>query len=273
MKTMKAYMNETISCNYRIGRETILSPSWYGKNIVIPDSKIYYILDGEIEIEFENERILAEKGDILLIPAKQKHSCYMTEKKYARKYWLHFELKSGNNDFFDNYILAPRIHIGVTPYVCSLFEELFQCNDLEQPYKQLISSAVICKLVSYYMEHCTVLERKQSEDDIDKAIDYIKNNYAEFISLKELAQNANFTPNYFIKKFQERTGYTPIKYVNMIRIEIAKSYLLHSEYSVNHVLEKVGFLDSAYFSKLFKKTTGYSPKAFREMYLNKPAQE
>ena len=267
---MNIDINETIICNYRYGRETILSPSWwYVKNIIIPDSKIYYVLDGEIEIEMDGNKIRAKEGDIIIIPAKKRHSCSLTEKNFARKYWFHFELKCGNSDFFERYIFPPKIHMGIVPYVCSLFEELFKCNEMKHPYKELISSSIIFKLISYLMEHCTILEKNQGEDIIDTTIKYIKNNYTETISLEELAHNVNFAPNYFIKKFRERTGYTPIKYLNITRIEMAKFYLRYSDDSVTQILEKVGFLDSAYFSKIFKKITGYSPKAFRDMYVNK----
>ena len=264
---MKHLLNQTISCAYKNGRETLLTPTWGGRNLLIPDSRMYYIVEGEIEVDFEDEKIIAEAGDLLLIPAKQKHSCFMTQKKFARKYWCHFELKKEGRDFFDNYRLPHKIRVGMDPSLIAIFRELFESNEKPSPLRELLTSAAIGKLVSYYMERCEIVERTQDPDEIDRAIRFIKNNYHEAIPLERLAADANFTPNYFIKKFKERTGMTPIKYLNALRIEIAKDRLLHSGDSVNAVLEQVGFLDSAYFSKLFKKTTGYSPKAFREMYV------
>ena len=81
---------------------------------------------------------------------------------------------------------------------------------------------------------------------------------------KENADMARLTPNYFTKKFKEKTGHTPLKYVNILRLERAKFLLEHTDISINKIMEEVGFLDSAHFSKLFKLGTGYSPSKYRK---------
>ena len=80
---------------------------------------------------------------------------------------------------------------------------------------------------------------------------------------------ANLTPNYFTKKFKEKTGHTPLKYVNILRLERAKFLLEHTERPISEVMEEVGFLDAAHFSKLFKLGTGYTPTKFRKALSNR----
>ena len=262
-------MNELISCTYKVGRSSTFKSSWYGNNLFLSDSKLYFIEDGEIVVEINDEKILAKKGDLLLIPAETLHSCSLSEKMYMKKSWCHFSMKRGNLEFFQDYRFPFRIHVTEEEYVSSLFNELFSSHHLSSPCKELISSSAILKIVSYYLSHCTIVNKQETDDEISKAIHYIKNNYSLHISLDTLAQNASYSLNHFTKKFKEKTGYTPIQYINLIKINTAKNLLQYSDAPISEIMEKVGFLDSAYFSKIFKKTVGYSPSDFRALYRKK----
>ncbi len=55
----------------------------------------------------------------------------------------------------------------------------------------------------------------------------------------------------------------------MVKIEAAKQLIQHSNDSISVIMEKVGFLDFSYFSKLFKRIVGYSPQSFRNIYNKK----
>ncbi len=82
--------------------------------------------------------------------------------------------------------------------------------------------------------------------------------------MENLAQIANFTPTYFIRKFREYTGYSPIYYTNIVKLEEAKYLLEQTSDPINVIMEKVGFFDAAHFSKIFKKHYGFSPTKYRE---------
>lgn len=262
-------MDEVISCTYKIGRSSTFRSSWFGNNLFLADSKLYYIEEGEIVVEINGEKILAQKGDLLLIPAETLHSCSLSEKLYMKKSWCHFSIKRGQAEFFQNYVFPFRIHVTEKEYISSLFNELFSSHHLSSPCKELISSSAIFKIVSYYLSHCTVVNKQENDDEINKAILYIKNNYSFHISLETLAKHANYSLNHFTKKFKEKTGYTPIQYINLIKINAAKNLLKYSDKPITEIMEKVGFLDSAYFSKIFKKNVGYSPTDFRALYRKK----
>lgn len=268
---MKPQITETLSVQCCIARESILTPTWYAKNSIIPYSKLYYITDGEIEIEIQDQKIIASRGDVVLIPARTKHSCYMTPLKYAKKYWTHFELKNGNYDFFDDYILPYKIHVDEQDdSLIKLFKSLIQYMGLPSPQHQLLAGSVMLKIVSFYFSKCFIKRVVHAQNEIDEIILYIKNNYNKKFSLEELAKRVNYTPNYFIKKFKKRTGISPIQFINNVKIEAVKFMLCHSNYPISTIMEKTGFMDESYFAKLFKKNTGYSPLKFRELYLNNP---
>lgn len=258
-------MNKSISCNYRIGAYTVLTPNWQGRHLCLPDSKFYFVQDGEIVVEIDNQRIVAGPNDLLLIPARTVHSCYLTEANYAAKSWCHFELKYDNRDFFEHYRIPPKIHVEDDATVCRLFRELFATDQLSPPHCDLIASAVLAQLVQYYFEHADIQKHISSENRIHTVIRYMEEHYANPLTLRELAALVGYSPGHFSSSFKRATGYPPIRYLNNLRINHAKNLLQFTDESVTSILEKTGFTDATYFSKYFKRCIGYSPIKFREL--------
>jgi two-component system response regulator YesN len=97
-----------------------------------------------------------------------------------------------------------------------------------------------------------------------RAKEYIENNYNdENISLTTTAQNAGLSPNHFSAVFVQETGKNFIEYLTAIRIEKAKGLLKHSAMKSADIAYEVGFNDPHYFSFIFKKNTGMSPREYR----------
>jgi len=99
---------------------------------------------------------------------------------------------------------------------------------------------------------------------IKKAQEYIKNNYADKdISLHSVAKEVNISPNHFSTIFSQETGEAFIGYITRIRIDNAKALLKTTQMRTSDVGYEVGYNDTHYFSYVFKKNTGMTPKEFR----------
>ena len=261
---MENFYNECVTAAYHHGSRLVLNSSWKDRDVICPNSKIYYVLKGEICVELENESIIARSGDIFLIPAGVKHSYHLTELTFAEKYWFHFDLRCGQENYFDFVKLRYCKNIGVNKRICELFDKVIYTKD-DSPSERLGVLSALTSIVSICLENCERLDKKPDEDDlVEKTVAYIKENYRENLSLNFLADMAKLSPNYFIKIFKERLGYSPVKYVNVLRVERAKFLLEHTDKPIGDVMEEVGFWDAAHFSKLFKYETGYSPSKFRK---------
>ena len=98
---------------------------------------------------------------------------------------------------------------------------------------------------------------------VQKAADYIKLNYSEKISIKEIADQLYLSPNYLSELFKKHTGKTISEYLTEYRLEKACQLLDHAEYRVGDVSGMVGIHDGRYFSDMFKKKYGMTPTEYR----------
>lgn len=85
---------------------------------------------------------------------------------------------------------------------------------------------------------------------------------AENLDFKETADKYSFSQNYFRKIFRDVTGFSPVSYVNRLRVVRACEYIQKEHLNVGEAAARVGIYDLNYFSRLFKKIMGMSPTQF-----------
>jgi two-component system response regulator YesN len=110
------------------------------------------------------------------------------------------------------------------------------------------------------------LKQKQISALIQKAEAYLSAHFEEDLSLEEISKVVNLSPFYFSRLYKDETGKNFINRLIEIRIDHAKHYLLQTDIPIKELSTKVGYSDSNYFSKLFKKTTGYTPTDYKECF-------
>ena len=109
-----------------------------------------------------------------------------------------------------------------------------------------------------------VLAEGYSHIILRPAIDYLKANYKTRIYLKNLAAISNVSPNYFSKLFKREMNCSLSVYINQLRVAEARRLLLESNIPVGEISNMLGFEDSGYFIKVFKRETGETPAVFRK---------
>ena len=99
---------------------------------------------------------------------------------------------------------------------------------------------------------------------IRKALEYMRNNYRETITLNDVAEHTYISACYLSRLFTKELGKSFVEYLSEIRIEKAKEFLKQDNYKTYEVAEMVGIKDAHYFSKLFKKCTGITPSEYKD---------
>ncbi|NLM75161.1 MAG: response regulator [Clostridiaceae bacterium] len=145
--------------------------------------------------------------------------------------------------------------------------------DFRKVLKKIINANNLDELKNIlrrYIEKTTekvALSHQEKVNSIIAAADeYMLKNYAKDITLEDIARVVNLSPYYFSRFYKEQSGVNFIDRLTAIRIEKAKEYFQNTDLSLKEVSGLVGYQDPNYFSKLFKKTTGYTVTEYKEIY-------
>ena len=101
---------------------------------------------------------------------------------------------------------------------------------------------------------------------ISAALQYINKNFKEKISLKAIETNLHVNPSYFSTLFKNEMGITFTDYLNTLKIEYACTLLANSNMSIIDISLSAGFDDQSYFTKVFRKAKGVTPKQYRSSH-------
>lgn len=116
-------------------------------------------------------------------------------------------------------------------------------------------------------EYCLLVKNKariQYSLIIRKAINYIEFNISSKLSLSTIAVKLHISPPYLSTQFKKETGSNITDYINQYRIDIALKFLNTSSMQIQDIASYVGIHDLNYFTKLFKKKVGCTPRDYRK---------
>lgn len=129
-----------------------------------------------------------------------------------------------------------------------------------------INSALYRLLNSISIEIQSQNTHSKYSPKLNPAFQYIAENDISKITVSDLCEICGMSPSGFRKLFKENVGMSPIKYINDIKIEKAKSLLETNDISITDIASNLGFSDLGYFSKFFKERTGYAPSRHLDDY-------
>jgi AraC-like DNA-binding protein len=98
---------------------------------------------------------------------------------------------------------------------------------------------------------------------IEEAVAYIKERYAEDLSLPDIASRFGLNPSYFSRLFTRHTGTHVFEYLNTLRIQKSCAFLKRSSMSIIEIAYSVGYNNLSHFNRCFRRIMGVSPREFR----------
>lgn len=137
-------------------------------------------------------------------------------------------------------------------------------------YTQVNSLTSIDLIVNWFheiIEACFIsiheMSLKSTKKLMEKARDYILSNFQTDLSLDRVADHLHISSEYLSREFKKENGENFIDYLLKLRIAKAKEYLQQGTYKTYEIAKLIGFNDEKYFSKVFKKHTGFTPSEYK----------
>lgn len=145
-----------------------------------------------------------------------------------------------------------------------LMEMLNEANDMTTCFDCILEN-YFSTLVSYLSRQFTRSTNREIAMimPLAEAVAYMEKNYTWQITLKQLSGISHFSAGHFIRIFKKIYGYTPIDYLNRLRIRHACALLKIPGESVSNIAMQSGFHDSNYFCRVFKKAMGLTPGEYK----------
>jgi two-component system response regulator YesN len=124
----------------------------------------------------------------------------------------------------------------------------------------------IADYISYVVKKIIEFKETHYSRPIRIVQDFVKINYAKQITIQEVSNKVNLSPNYFSTLFRNQVGITFLDYLTKVRMENAKFMLKTSLMNISQIAYSVGYADEKYFSKLFLRMTGVKPTEYRKFH-------
>ena len=105
--------------------------------------------------------------------------------------------------------------------------------------------------------------------EINKAKDYIAENFSKKLTLGIVSAQIAVSPTYFCTVFKKSVGLSFVQYLHLVRLQNARLLLRNSNYSIRQISEMTGYCDPAYFRSMFFASYGILPSEYRSGAISK----
>lgn len=241
---------------------------------ILENYKIVFVVKGKGYLLRNKEEICLKAGSMFVLFPREIHNYHADPNDPWEIMWVCF-----NGTSFE-YILSD---VGITKENCIFFNIVNQnlknmLNDIIEDLgtnpdslSQLNSIGTLCIILSKIQ--LAIQNNNLSDDNnekqsvIEQVTNFIESNHHMPLNVNVLCEYINYSRSYLSRVFKAETGFTIPEYINNVRMEHAKLLLVETELTIQEVSISVGFPDSFYFSKLFKKYFGCSPSHYKNKSL------
>jgi YesN/AraC family two-component response regulator len=217
------------------------------------------------------------EGDILIYNSNVLHDEYTNQDQNMSVYCcgisnLHIEGLPANHLVSQNqsYVLSSGEK---REEIENLLQIMFsQVQKGEDGYEETCHY-LLCALISIILQipqENASLPREEESVLFNQIKSYIDKYYREELTLASIAKDLSISSYYLAHLFKKETGFSPIQYIMRRRIGEAQSLLINTNYNVTMIAGIVGYDNPNYFTTLFSKIVGMSPKKYRQLWSISP---
>ncbi|CAH1192624.1 HTH-type transcriptional activator RhaS [Paenibacillus allorhizoplanae] len=235
------------------------TPTWEIAKNEISFCDITYIIEGRGIYTINGVQYEVKRGDLLCIPRGSIRMARCIVDDLMNVYSANFKLYDMDGQQAD--LPLPLLtHIGIKSDLVGLFRELSNAWVRKETGYHTKTRGLLL-VIMHRLYELILLKKDTARSDyrVKKAINYISENYASNVTVKEIANLVGLNTVYFGALFKNETGILVNQYLTQTRINHAEDMLQNGECNVTEAAERCGYSDLSHFRKQFKMIKGYSP--------------
>lgn len=238
------------------------------KGRLLNEYQLIYITGGSGKfVSTSCDQKMVSQGTMFLLFPREWHSYSPQKSTGWDEYWIGFNSKSIHQRidalFFSKE--KPVLNVGLQNDLTSLFLQAISIAQEQRPgYQQQLAGIVEYMLGSAYSyNRSSMFEESKVIREVNKAKVLIMENIHTKILPEEVAAKLNISYSKFRKIFKEYTGFSPMNYINEVKIQKSKELLTNTELTGVEIAYQLGFYNTNYFCTLFKNKTKMTPIEYR----------
>ncbi len=233
-------------------------------------------LEGDAYLELKDRLVRVKPGQFFVIPAGVVHRECCVKGEPCCNLWLNIWRTQGirtNITISDEKGNISLLHTKIVHIAPGIYNALKETLTRELIGEQFGAAALVkSRLVETMIDmirHLATEERGQfthkwQETLVSETMDYLYRHGAEKTELSDVAEHLAISERQLNRIFKTATGTTVINYFNKHRILQARYYLISTDLGLKEIAERLSYYDQYHFSRMFKKTTGFTPSQFRK---------
>lgn len=245
--------------------------------------ELNYIVAGKGEFICGDEKFIANKGDILIIPPNMLHAAYPYQNSELIYDALVFNiamLGTNSNDRCTTECIRPILNGTMTIQVCinscmdsyselrTTIDHIFSSAKSNKSQYDLLLKSELMRLFWQLESKDELIHRKDSElsysEIIRPALEFMTENFRERITIEQLANLVYLSKSYFMGCFKNAVGVGAMEHLTQLRIKAACEILSDTKDTISDISFHCGYSNLSNFNRHFKKTVGCTPKEYRK---------
>ena len=230
----------------------------------------FIVLSGEGTLSYEEQTYQLDQGDCVFIDCRKAYSHSTSDNLWSLQ-WCHFyaPFLPAVYEKYKERGGRPVFHPKNLAKFRELFSEVYLLASSSDYIRDMRLNEKLSMLLTMLMEEFwhpedSMVSKKRME--LTKLKEYLDEHYTEKISLDELAIHFFINKYYLTKIFKETYGTTINSYIIAKRITRAKQMLRFTDMTLEEIAIAVGMNGGNYFSRMFKKIEGISPREYRKQW-------
>lgn len=235
----------------------------------LDDYALIYCLTGKGKCETHNGTIDLRSNQFILLAPGEFYSYQADNTHPWEVYCVHFNGNMINelNLAFDLKKFTVPTEISFDSQIVDSWKEIISSlSDGFNDEKVAYANLCLYRFVSFFLFPKQIQKSAPETDQqcqLRQSISFMKANVHKRLCVDEIAETFKYSPSHYSVLFKQKTGLSPIEYFIRLKMQHASELLTGSNLIVKEIAGKVGYDDPFYFTRIFKKVTGKTPREYK----------